>query len=379
MDDVSLPPLPNALSSDLPKIRKELKNLYLESRTRFEDFFRLEYPLPLRFERCFAASLDSGIIRRNGDSLRSAFRIWPLQIRGDVYFVLTDLYTQRNFHRVFPIYPDESDVLARHIRICRGQRVLDLGTGSGIYSIVAAARGGNVLATDINPRCVDMTRLNALLNGLSSVVEAAQSDLFTGIPRQKFDTIICNPPYGLRPKPVFLHGDGGIDGMQLTRKIVQNLPRYVAKNGRFQFLVSSVGLGGRLAVVDLMDQAFQAADCPLTLKVTHILKPIPLAQYLERFPSSEHHAWREDLIRRYDTYAHVLLDGLVGKKNPARIRQLRLRFSLNICEQPDVPPMRLRRKLYKTRWEYRFARVQPLPSERPKPREISIALSFSKT
>lgn len=49
-----------------------------------------------------------------------------------------------------------------------GDEVLDIGTGSGVLSIVAAKLGASaVVATDIDPIAVDVTRENLAINGLA--------------------------------------------------------------------------------------------------------------------------------------------------------------------------------------------------------------------
>ena len=49
-----------------------------------------------------------------------------------------------------------------------GDEVLDVGTGSGVLSIVAAKLGASaIVATDIDPIAVAVTRENAAINGLS--------------------------------------------------------------------------------------------------------------------------------------------------------------------------------------------------------------------
>ncbi len=48
-----------------------------------------------------------------------------------------------------------------------GKRVLDLGCGTGILAIAAALKGAHpVVAVDIDPRAVEVTRKNARLNNL---------------------------------------------------------------------------------------------------------------------------------------------------------------------------------------------------------------------
>ncbi len=55
-----------------------------------------------------------------------------------------------------------------------GERVLELGCGIGLPSLVAASRGANVLATDWAPEAVELVRENAAANGLH--LEAAVLD-----------------------------------------------------------------------------------------------------------------------------------------------------------------------------------------------------------
>jgi len=75
----------------------------------------------------------------------------------------------------------------------RGMKFLELGSGSGIISLLASRKGALVTASDINLLAVENTKENALRNHL--VVTVIQSDLFSNIPDQNFDFIIINPPY----------------------------------------------------------------------------------------------------------------------------------------------------------------------------------------
>jgi ribosomal protein L11 methyltransferase len=59
----------------------------------------------------------------------------------------------------------------------RPERILDLGTGSGILAMAAAKLLRRpVIATDIDPWSVRVTRQNAALNGVSRLVRAALAD-----------------------------------------------------------------------------------------------------------------------------------------------------------------------------------------------------------
>ncbi len=76
----------------------------------------------------------------------------------------------------------------------KGKKVLEIGSGSGLVSLVAAAKEAIVTATDINRKAVENTRLNAEMNGLH--ISTIHSDLFATIPEPgSFDIVLVNPPY----------------------------------------------------------------------------------------------------------------------------------------------------------------------------------------
>lgn len=86
--------------------------------------------------------------------------------------------------------------LSRPGVVPQGGSVLDLGTGSGLLAIVAARSGaGRVIAIDINPAAVRCAGSNIALYDLQSVVEVREGDGFSPVQDDRFDLVICNPPY----------------------------------------------------------------------------------------------------------------------------------------------------------------------------------------
>lgn len=75
-----------------------------------------------------------------------------------------------------------------------GDRMLDMGTGSGSLSVLAAGKAAHVLAVDLNPHAVQAARANAALNGVADRVEVRQSDVFANVDGT-FDLIVFNPPF----------------------------------------------------------------------------------------------------------------------------------------------------------------------------------------
>lgn len=75
-----------------------------------------------------------------------------------------------------------------------GDRVLDMGTGSGVNAVLAAMAGASVLAVDVNPEAVRAARANAERNGVGERVEARISDVF-GQVDGRFDLMVFDPPF----------------------------------------------------------------------------------------------------------------------------------------------------------------------------------------
>lgn len=75
----------------------------------------------------------------------------------------------------------------------KNKSFLELGCGTGFISVMAAKKGADVTASDINEAAVENAKQNAESNGVA--LNAIQSDLFENIDSQTFDYIIINPPY----------------------------------------------------------------------------------------------------------------------------------------------------------------------------------------
>lgn len=112
-------------------------------------------------------------------------------------------------------------------------RLLDLGTGTGIAAIHAAAGyAGHARATDVTARSAAFAEFNRQLNGIPNVT-VAQGNLYEAAAGETFDRIVAHPPYVPVPASTFVFRDGGEDGEQVLRGIVEGLPRHLAPGGRF--------------------------------------------------------------------------------------------------------------------------------------------------
>src|SRR5438270_2612530 len=73
-------------------------------------------------------------------------------------------------------------------------RVLDMGTGSGVNAILAARKGADVVAVDINAVALDAAAANASRNGVGDRVTVQHSDVFSTVDG-RFDLIVFDPPF----------------------------------------------------------------------------------------------------------------------------------------------------------------------------------------
>jgi methylase of polypeptide subunit release factors len=87
-------------------------------------------------------------------------------------------------------------------QIADGRRILEIGTGTGLLSLICLTGGAtSVIATDINPAAVANARYNAAMLELDQdfevrLVETDKPDAFAVIkPKERFDLIISNPPW----------------------------------------------------------------------------------------------------------------------------------------------------------------------------------------
>jgi len=118
-------------------------------------------------------------------------------------------------------------------------RVLDLGTGTGILAIAAARTATRVTAVDRNPAALECVRINTNRNGVDDRVELRLGDLFEPVAGERFDLILCNPPY-LAGEPAtdlehaLLAGD-------FPDRFARNLPDHLTDGGRALVILSTIG------------------------------------------------------------------------------------------------------------------------------------------
>ncbi|WP_449394098.1 peptide chain release factor N(5)-glutamine methyltransferase [Devosia riboflavina] len=127
-----------------------------------------------------------------------------------------------------------------------GGRFVDLGTGSGCIPIAVLAnrRDASGMATDINPRALEMAGRNAERNGVADRLLFSQGDWFGALGSEdRFDLIVSNPPYissevvetlepEVREFDPRVALDGGPDGLGPYRIIAGQAANWLRPGGK---------------------------------------------------------------------------------------------------------------------------------------------------
>ena len=139
-----------------------------------------------------------------------------------------------------PIYAprEDSKLLAEQVEKFAFGDVLDMGTGSGMQAVVAARKKETkkVLAVDINPLAIEEARKKIK----NPKIKWEASDLFQNV-KEKFDTIIFNPPY--LPEDALVKDlalDGGKKGYEIIERFLKNVNNHLKPKGIILMVFSSL-------------------------------------------------------------------------------------------------------------------------------------------
>jgi methylase of polypeptide subunit release factors len=163
-----------------------------------------------------------------GDDVRASARIVP---------VGATLLASDGFSQDVDDPPDYVASYTPTARICdlltprpRIARALDVGTGSGIHAILAARHSEHVVATDVNPRALTYTEINAALNGLANV-ECRSGSLFDPANGERFGLITCNAPYVVSPERRWTYRDTELHGDETSARVIAGAAEHLDDGG----------------------------------------------------------------------------------------------------------------------------------------------------
>jgi methylase of polypeptide subunit release factors len=246
----------------------------------------LQAPVPAAdLDRALPGLVDplvaAGLLVRSAGEVVARTDLRPYAADDRHYWVVSDLTpgmdggsARVGADYVLGISPAATSLAQLTVRAPVGS-ALDLGTGCGVQALHLAAHAGRVVATDVNPRALDLTRFNAALNEVD--VDVRAGSLFEPVAGERFDLVTTNPPFVIGPGSgdLLTYRDSGLPGDRVVEDIVRGTPAHLTGGGLCQVLANwIVPRGG-----DWQDRlAGWVHDCDAWVVQREVLDP---AEYVE--------------------------------------------------------------------------------------------------
>jgi methylase of polypeptide subunit release factors len=192
----------------------------------------------------------AGVLETSGEEVRALVDISPYADDARDWWLVSDL-TQGLDGRSGRNRPDHvlgasasSTTLAELTVREPVERALDLGTGSGIQSLHLSTHVGEVVATDVNPRCL---RLAAFTAGLNQVdLDLRLGSLYEPVRDGSFGLVVANLPFVVSPGTGqrLVYRDSGLPGDEIVRRVVTESVAHLDHGGWCQVIANWVHRSG---------------------------------------------------------------------------------------------------------------------------------------
>jgi hypothetical protein len=246
---------------------------------------------PVELERCakvipadiLNTALDCGLLQRAGPVVEPLAAIVPF--RG--HLIASDSSRLRGSNPEMVLGPGASThFLARLAAGGKDETTLDLGSGTGVLAVEAAAYSKHVTGTDINSRSLQFARFTAVLNGVTNSTFLC-GDAFAPVQGRRFSRIIANPPFFLTPSKQFTYCDSPLELDGFSRRLALEVPEFLEEGGYFQMICQWV---------DLEDQSWEhrlrtwtaGSGCDVLVLLAPQTTPIVYAEVRDREARQSH-------------------------------------------------------------------------------------------
>ena len=146
-------------------------------------------------------------------------------------------------------------LLLQHLEVEQGARVLDVGCGAGVIGIAAGHQGaGHVDLIDANLLAVEASARNLKRLGMSG--RALASDVFSGVPGERYDLIVSNPPF---------HRGKQVD-YSVANRLIGEAPGHLTRGGRLLIVANAF-----LAYGKQMERVFRQVETVVATRQYHVL------------------------------------------------------------------------------------------------------------
>lgn len=196
--------------------------------------------------------LESGLVTAEGDQVSATVHLQPWETGG---YLVSDRKVRPGDPALRPDHVvgagGASANLAQLVTRRPVGRALDLGTGCGVQVLHLAGRAERIVATDLNPRALELARLSWELSGVEGAegaqgIEARAGSMFEPVEGELFDLVVSNPPFVIAParEGRLTYRESGGEGDDFCRDLVQQTPHHLAPGGQAHFLANWLHVEG---------------------------------------------------------------------------------------------------------------------------------------
>ncbi len=172
-------------------------------------------------------------------------------------------------------------------------RALDLGTGCGIQALHLDA--DEIVATDLNPRALELARITLGLSGVAADLRIGS--LYEPVAGEVFDLIATNPPYVMSPPgdARLTYREGRIAADGLVRQVVTGGAGHLAEDGVLTVLGNWAVTGGQ-PWAERLAEWIRPTGCDALVLQRELLDPF---EYIEIWLTDAGLAGTPDYLDRY--------------------------------------------------------------------------------
>ena len=291
--------------------------------------------------------LAGGVLTQADATVRALVDIRPYASDdGAAGWVVSDL-TPNLDTRIAPMRPDfvlgvssASTTMAQLTVRDPVSRALDLGTGCGVQALHLARHSRQVVATDLNPRALQLAELTFMINSVE--VDVRLGNLYEPLPGERFDLIVSNPPYVMSPPSDsgrLAYREGNATADSLVQRVVTEGADRLSDNGVLQVLGNWAHLRGQ-DWTERIDGWVRPTGCD-----AHVVQreTLDATEYVELWLADAGLAGSPDYLSRYDAWLDyferlgieaVGLGWLVLRRSGRVQPQLRIEDWPHALEQP---------------------------------------------
>ncbi|MEO3794887.1 methyltransferase [Nonomuraea sp. B10E15] len=186
----------------------------------------------------------SGLVETDGDEVRATVHLQPWETGG---YLVSDRKVRPGDPALRPDHVvgagGASANLAQLVTRRPVGRALDLGTGCGVQVLHLDGRAEHIVATDLNPRALELARLSWELSGVAKV-DARTGSMFEPVEDELFDLVVSNPPFVIGPEGRLTYRESGAEGDGFCRDLLRGTPRHLSPGGQAHFLANWLHVEG---------------------------------------------------------------------------------------------------------------------------------------